>query len=124
MNDNKTNIGEIKQKISEFINARDWEQYHIPKDVALALSIEVSEILEHFRFKTDENIKEWMNDPKNKEQLADEIADSGIFLIDLARICNIDLSKAIKNKLEKSAKKYPVDMVKGKPHKYTYYKNN
>jgi dCTP diphosphatase len=124
MNDKITTIEEIKEKITSFIQERDWEQYHLPKDVGIALSIEVGEILEHFRFKSDKMIEEWLKDPENKEQLADEIGDTGVFLIDLARICNIDFAEAINNKLKKSAIKYPKEIVKGKPHKYTHYENN
>ncbi|MFT4297580.1 MAG: nucleotide pyrophosphohydrolase [Candidatus Woesearchaeota archaeon] len=121
MKDDSTTIEEIKQKLLNFINERDWDQYHIPKDVALALSIEVAEILEHFRFKTDDEIAEWIKDKNNKQELADEIADTGMFLIDLARVCDIDLAEAIESKMKKSALRYPADVVRGKPHKYTYY---
>jgi len=123
MNDKETTIDDLKRMMKEFIDERDWEQYHLPKDVAIALSIEASEILEHFRFKNDKEIEEFLRDDKNKEELGDELADTLMFLVDLARVCKIDLAEATERKLKKSAKKYPKDLVKGKSHKYTHYEN-
>jgi dCTP diphosphatase len=121
MNDNDTTIKEMRKRLKAFIDERDWDQFHKPKDIGLALIIEAAEILEHFRFKTDKEIEEFLNDSKNKEELGDELGDTLMFIIDLARVCNIDLAEAFERKLGKSAKKYPVDLVKGKSHKYTYY---
>ncbi len=124
MNDSTTTIAEIKKDIKDFVAVRDWEKFHTPKDVAVALSIEIGEVLEHFRWKSNEEIALWLKDPKNKEELADEIGDCVSFLVDLGRVTNIDLSHAFEQKLAKAGKKYPVDKVKGKHHKYTYYEEN
>lgn len=124
MKDKETTIEEMKVKIKEFIDERDWGQYHLPKDVAIAMTIEVAEILEHFRWKNDKEIEEFIKDPKNKEELGDELADTFMFLIDLSRVCNIDLAEAFERKLKKSSKKYPKELVKGKKEKYTHYEIN
>lgn len=121
MNDRNTTIDEIKQKIKIFVDERDWEQFHNPKDVALAVSIEASEILEHFLWKTKKEVEDFIKDPKSKEELSDELADTLVYLVELARVCNIDLSEAYEKKAEKAARKYPKEVVKGKAHKYTFY---
>jgi NTP pyrophosphatase (non-canonical NTP hydrolase) len=121
MKDDKTTINEIKKKVEEHIQERDWEQFHNPKDVAIALSIEAAEILEIFRWKTPEQMKELLSDPKIKEDLGDELADVLSFIVDLARVTDIDLAEAFERKMEKNNKKYPKELVKGKNHKYTYY---
>jgi NTP pyrophosphatase (non-canonical NTP hydrolase) len=121
MDDNTTTIEEAKSILKEFIDERDWEQFHKPKEVALALSVEVAEILEHFVFKSKEQVEDKLADPKVKEEIEDEIADSFAYLIDLARVCDVDLMKAYERKMEKNRKKYPKELVKGKNHKYTYY---
>jgi len=124
MKDKETTVEEIKEVMSVFTKERDWEQFHSPKDVTIALSIEVSEVLEYFRFKQDAEIAEWMKDPKNKQDLQDELGDCIGFLAELARVTDIDLAKAFEEKMAKTRKKYPADVVKGKNHKYTYYEKN
>jgi len=124
MNDNKTTIEEIKTDVKRFIDERDWEQFHNPKDVAIALSVEAAEVLEHFTFKSQEQVKEILADPKKKEAIQDELGDCIAYLTDLARVCDIDLAKAYEEKIKKTAKKYPIDLVKGKNNKYTDYKEN
>ena len=123
MNDKETTIEEIKIKIKYFIDERDWEQFHNPKDVAIALTIEVAEILEHMRWKTKKELEEYLNKPKNKEEIGDELADTLMFLVDLARVCDIDLAEAFERKLKKVEKNYPKDLVRGKAHKYTHYQS-
>ena len=117
----KTTIDELKKKMIEFRDERDWKQFHHPKDLAIALSIETSEILEHFRFKTNEEIKEYLKNLDNKNKLGHEIADAMYFLFILANESEIDMVKAFNEKTEINKKKYPVEKCKGKPDKYTEY---
>lgn len=121
MDKDNTTVADIDKAVKKFVDDRDWEQFHNPKDVALALSIEVAEVLEHFRWKTPEEVAEWLKNPENKQELADEIGDCAYFLFDLARVADIDLAKAFEDKMKKSDEKYPADIVRGKSHKYTYY---
>lgn len=113
-------VQELQQKVLAFRDARDWEQYHHPKELALALSIEAAEILELFRFKTPEQITEELSGP-GREKLAQELADVFNFLLLLSHQAGIDLGRALCDKLEVLEERYPVDLVKGKPHKYTEY---
>jgi NTP pyrophosphatase (non-canonical NTP hydrolase) len=123
MNDNRTTIEEIKLTIKEFIDERDWDQFHNPKDVAIGIVTEAGELLDHFRFKTNEEITEMLKNAKKKEEIEDELADVMFFCADFARVAGIDISNALKRKMDKSEKKYPKDKVKGKNHKYTYYQS-
>lgn len=121
MNDDITVISSLKQMIREFADMRDWEQFHNPKDLALALTIEVSEMLEYFRFQTNEQITQVLADPKIKREFSHELADAFYFLLRLADIVGIDMTSALAEKILLLEKKYPVELVKGKPFKYDYY---
>jgi NTP pyrophosphatase (non-canonical NTP hydrolase) len=116
--DHQTNIKELKQKIKDFCDKRDWDQFHNAKELAIALSIEASELLEIFRWKNPEEVKELFNNAKKKEDIEDEMADVLYFLIRMAQIYDIDLSEALDKKMEKNDKKYPVEKFKGSNKKY------
>lgn len=116
--DSETNIQELKDKIKAFCDARDWDQFHNAKELAIALSIESSELLEHFRWKTPKEIEELLNNPIKKEEISDEMADCLYFIIRMAQMNKIDLSEALERKLEKNDKKYPVEKAKGSNKKY------
>lgn len=94
-------------------------QFHNPKDMATAIVIESSEILEHFLWKNNDEIAKYLSVKKNKEEVADEIADTFSFLFELADNLNIDIEKAIDAKSKKNAKKYPIKKARGNATKYT-----
>src|SRR4051812_6680302 len=108
---------ETIERIRKFRDERDWKQFHDPKNLAVSISIEAAELLELFQWKTGEEATRFA--AANKERVSEEIADVAIYLIELADIAGIDLAKAIQAKLEKNAKKYPVDKSRGKSTKYT-----
>ena len=108
---------ELKASIKEFIQARDWEQYHAPKNLALALSVEAAEIVEIFQWKKDNQELS----PEEVEALRQEIGDVLVYLLELANKYGIDVLQAAKDKMRINEKKYPVDKVKGKAWKYTAY---
>lgn len=120
--DHTTTIKELKDAVDRFRTERDWKQFHKPKDLGVALVTEVGELLEHFRYKTDEQITAYMRDPLNRRDVEHEIADIINLSLLLATELDIDVSKAFFDKLEVSAKKYPVHLAKGNPGKYTQYK--
>jgi NTP pyrophosphatase (non-canonical NTP hydrolase) len=111
---------ELKTRIKEFINERDWEQYHAPKNLAMALSVETAEIMEIFQWK--ETSADLTAD--EREALRQEIGDVLVYLLELADKYNIDVIKAATDKLILNQKKYPAEMVKGKAKKYTEYLNS
>ena len=121
MSDENMLIQELKNKIKKFVQERDWEKFHSPKNLSMSLSIEVAELMEHFQWVTIEQSKEIINNPIEKEKIQDEIADIAVYLLNLCNVLGVDMSEAITTKLKKNGEKYPVDLVKGKSHKYTYY---
>jgi NTP pyrophosphatase (non-canonical NTP hydrolase) len=119
--DNERRIHELKEKIKEFCDARDWDQFHNAKELAIALSIEASELLEIFRWKTHEEVDELFHDEKKKEDIEDEMADILYFLVRIAQKYDLDLSESLDRKMEKNNNKYPVDKAKGSHKKYNEY---
>lgn len=113
-----TKIQDLKDRIKAFCDARDWDQFHGAKELAIGISTEASEILEKFRFKSDEEIKEMFKDDKKKEEISEEIADTFYFILRMAQMYDIDLSDALKSKMDKNDKKYPVEKAKGSNKKY------
>ncbi|MCX6926216.1 MAG: nucleotide pyrophosphohydrolase [Verrucomicrobia bacterium] len=107
----------IIQRIREFRDARDWRQFHNPKDMAIAISVESAELLEHFLWKTNAEVEKRI--AEKMEQVSDEIADIGIYLFELSDILGIDLIAAMERKLGKNAAKYPVEKARGSNKKYT-----
>lgn len=104
------------KELREFAKERDWDQYHSPKNLAIALSVEVAEILEHFQWLTEEETKNL--DTKLLSEINEEIGDVMLYLVRLADKLGIDPVAAAKAKIRKNAQKYPVDKVKGKHTKY------
>lgn len=109
-------IRELTEKIKKFRDERDWMQFHNHKDMALSIVLEAAELLEHFQWKKPEEVDS--HAVRNKEEIADELADVACYLFEFASNLNIDLSQAIENKLLKNADKYPIDKSKGRITKY------
>ena len=109
-------IQEITQKMMAFREERDWKQFHNHKDVALSLVLEAAEVLEHFQWKSPEEVVR--HGVENKDELADELADVAWYLFELAHDLKIDLPQAIERKTAKNAAKYPVEKCKGRHTKY------
>lgn len=109
-------IKELTKKIIAFRDARDWKQFHSHKNMAIDLALEAAEVLEHFQWKTDNENNEYAK--TNKDEIAQELADVGICLLELADNLDVDLAGAIEKKLKINRKKYPVEKAKGKHTKY------
>lgn len=107
------NLREIEQKVIQFRNDRNWEQFHQIKDLLLGLNIEVSELQELFLWKTKEQQEEIKID-----EIRDEVADIAIYLIYISKHFNIDLLEAIKDKIDKNSTKYPVEKSRNSNKKY------
>ncbi len=107
MADNDVTIGDLKARIRAFISERKWEKVHSPKNLSMSLAIEVSELMEHFQWVTEEESRGSFK-PEELEKIKEELADVAIYLLDLSDVLMVDLSDAIKNKIIKNAKKYPV----------------
>ena len=118
--DKKTTIEELKNKVKKFCEDRDWDQFHNPKELAIGISTEANELLELFRFKSEDDMKRIMNSDK-KTEVEEELADVLYFALRFAQMNNIDLSQAIGSKLDKNNKKYPIEKSKGSNKKYNEY---
>jgi NTP pyrophosphatase (non-canonical NTP hydrolase) len=110
-------MDEVLTRIRKFRDERDWMQFHDPKNLAVSIVIEASELLEHFQWKDKEQATTHASE--NRESIADEIADVAIYLFELADNLGIDLNEAIHAKLDKNAAKYPVEKARGVATKYT-----
>jgi dCTP diphosphatase len=104
------------EAIRAFCDERDWRQFHNPKDLSIALSIESAELMEKFLWKNTQEVEKIVE--TDREAIEDEIADVAIFLLDLVDVLHVDLEKAVLSKLEKSKLKYPIDKARGKNLKY------
>jgi NTP pyrophosphatase (non-canonical NTP hydrolase) len=116
--DEHTTLSALKDRVKEFCKEREWDQYHTPKDLAIGLLTESSELIEHFRFKSDEEIKNFFDDPKKRIEICEELSDVFYFVLRFAQKYDIDLSYELKNKMKKNAEKYPVELCKGSNKKY------
>lgn len=116
-NDSNTNISELKTVIKDFCEARDWGQFHDPKDLAIGAITEASELLEHFRFLKPDQIDKVMQDPQSRQEIGEELADVLFFVLRFAQQNDFDLSQCFADKMQKNAKKYPADQFKGKNNK-------
>lgn len=111
------NLNTLKHRLREFAQDRDWDQFHSPKNLSMALSAEVAEIIEHFQWLTEEQSSNLAED-KLKE-VETELADTLIYLIRLADKLDIDLLAAAVSKIDLNEQKYPVEKSKGNAKKYT-----
>ncbi len=107
----------IQKRIRQFRDSRDWMKFHNPKNLAISISLESAELLEHFQWKSPEESE--LHAESAKSEIADEMADIAVYLIEMADNLGIDLEKAILGKLDKNAAKYPVEKAKGNAKKYT-----
>ena len=121
MDDETATLAELKRRVLTFSRERDWEQFHHPKDLGLALAIEVGEVLEHFRFRDENAVRSALERPEMRRELGHEFADCLWLLLRLADVCRVDLASALLEKLELAAIKYPVDQSSGRSDKYTAY---
>jgi NTP pyrophosphatase (non-canonical NTP hydrolase) len=99
---------DLMDKIKKFVQDRDWDQFHYPKDLAISLNLEAAELLECFQWKNNEEVEKMLENKKEKEHIEEEIADVAIYLMQLAHSLDIDLKKAIEDKIIKNTKKYPI----------------
>jgi NTP pyrophosphatase (non-canonical NTP hydrolase) len=109
-------IKETIEKIRKFRDERDWMQFHDPKSMAASVTIEAAELLEHFQWKTKEEVEVYAK--SHKDEIGEEVADVAMYLFELADNLGIDLLKTMERKLEMNAQKYPVEKAKGKHDKY------
>jgi NTP pyrophosphatase (non-canonical NTP hydrolase) len=110
-------IEKLKEMVVKFRDDRDWKQFHNPKDCAISLALEAGEVLEHFQWKSKEEVEAYLK--THKDEVGEEIADVLYWVLLMSNDLDIDIADAFVKKLEKNGKKYPVDKSKGNHTKYT-----
>ncbi len=120
MTDKNTTIEECKELVHTFCEERDWTKYHTPKEMAIAVLTEASELLEIFRFHDEREVEEMLQGEK-RIAIEEEMADVLHCLVRMADVTGIDLASALEKKMIQNRKKYPVEKVKGKNKKYNEY---
>jgi len=110
--DSSTTIDHLKQMTLEFVRERDWEQFHTPKNLSMAIAIEAAELMEKFRFIESKDSYEALKE--QRAEVEDEVADIIWATVRFAHMASIDISSALEKKLASTAKRYPVEKVRGK----------
>ena len=114
-----SNFDDLDGLIKQFSIDRDWDQFHTPKNLLVALVAEMGELSEVVLWKSDKDLEHYLSSSEGKEKISEEIADVAIYLIRLCQKLDIDLLEIIKSKMDKNNVKYPVDKSKGNSKKYT-----
>jgi len=119
LNDATTTVGEIKARVLAFARERDWEQFHAPKNLSMALAAEAGELMEHFLWDTPEASRtKAVEDPARRAKIEEELADVVIYALEFANMTGIDVAAAIERKMARNAEKYPVAKARGRSAKY------
>jgi dCTP diphosphatase len=114
MTDHNTTLANLRRRVAEFVAARDWEQYHVPRNLSVAIGVEAAELMEHFQWLTHEQAAVAMQDEAKRAAVADELADVLIYGLSLANALDIDVSTAVLSKLERNERRFPVEAWRGR----------
>ena len=118
-NDSVTTISDLKARVLAFVREREWEQFHSPKNLSMALAAEAGELMEHFLWATPDQSREIAIEPSKRGKIADELADVVIYALEFANMTGLDVAAASEEKMTANAKKYPVEKARGRSDKYT-----
>ena len=116
--------GDVQEEVRQFVSDRDWQQFHTPRNLVLALVGEVGELAEIIQWKTDQQVIELLETPEGRATVEAELADVATYVLRLADVMKIDLVAAIRAKLELNASRYPLAQVRGRAVKYTELKGD
>ena len=114
----ETTVEELVALVKNFCEERDWDQFHNPKDLAIGISTEANELLDIFRFQNEEQVAGFFRDPKHREHIEEEFADTLFLLLRFAQMNGLDIRGCLERKLLKNSRKYPVEKAKGSNLKY------
>ena len=119
LTDSATTISELKTRVLAFARERDWEQFHSPKNLSMALAAESGELMEHFLWSSPTQSSTIAADPVKRQKIAEELADVVIYALEFANVTGLDVAAAIEAKMAANAQKYPVEKARGNSAKYT-----
>ena len=114
MTDLETTLAELRRIVAEFVDRRDWHQFHTPKNLAMSLSIEAAELMEHFQWLTAEQSRAVAERPERLSAVADELADVLCYVLAMANELGLDLSTALRHKMDRNEAKYPASQYRGR----------
>jgi dCTP diphosphatase len=114
MSDQTTSVADLRKLVAEFVDQRDWQQFHSPKNLSMSLAIEAAELMEHFQWLTIEQSRAVANEPEKLGEVADELADVLCYALAMANELKIDLADAIRAKMIKNELKYPAAEFRGR----------
>jgi NTP pyrophosphatase (non-canonical NTP hydrolase) len=117
--DRDVSIYDLKRRVQKFCEDRDWDQFHGPKDLAIGVITEAAELLEHFRFLSDDQARHLLSTPSKRKEIEEELVDILFFVLRFSQRFKIDLDQSLRKKLKKNAAKYPIKKARGKNLKYT-----
>lgn len=112
-----SDLSDLQKRVVEFRNMRDWKQFHNPKDMALSLVLEATEVMEHFQWKSQKEIETYL--VSNKQDVSDELADVLYWVLLMSHDLDVDIIDAFEKKMQKNEAKYSVEKAKGNHKKYT-----
>ena len=112
-------IAAIQAELRAFVAERDWQKFHSPKNLAMALAGEAGELIELFQWLTEEQSRSIMDEERAAEAVRDELADILMYALRMADLLDVDLGAAVRHKMRKNAERYPADRVRGSARKYT-----
>jgi len=118
LTDASTSVSELKERVLAFARERDWEQFHSPKNLSMALAAEAGELMEHFLWATPEESHAVARGEAKRGRIAEELADVVIYALEFANATGLDVAAAIDAKMAANARKYPVDKARGRSLKY------
>lgn len=117
--DAEVTLAQMKERVLAFARERDWEQFHAPKNLSMALAAEAGELMEHFLWSTPEASRESVHTSAKRGKIEEELADVIIYALEFANVAGIDVAQAVQKKMQANAAKYPVEKARGRADKYT-----
>ena len=112
--DTETTVAELREMVRRFVDERDWNQFHSPKNLSMSLAIEAAELMEHFQWITTDASREIDDQPERLAAVADELADVLCYAFAIANELNLDIARAMRDKMAKNIAKYPADEYRGR----------
>ena len=113
--DANTTVGALRQAVAGFVDARDWQPFHTPKNLSMSIAIEAAELMEHFQWLTNEEVQVSVHRPDETAAVADELADVLIYCLSLSNALDLDVSSAVLGKLQTNEYRYPAEEFRDPP---------
>ncbi len=114
LTDETTTVAQLRRLVAEFVEERDWRQFHLPKNVAMSIAIEAAELMEHFQWIEAADSRRLADDPEKLAEVGEELADVVAYCLALANELGLDLSQTLHDKMAKNVRKYPADEFRGR----------